>query len=154
MRLEGGRGGAWGASHSWGPRPGGDSRSWGLRPGDSRSWGLNPPRARVAAERQGRGSGWCGDRMRGRRGLVGRAAGGQGECDAQPVRVVEAGLRGAVVRGSDSVDDGEAEPGSGRAVPARAAAVEAVEDAGELGRGHARAVVADLDSDAAVAPGG
>src|SRR6516165_5806462 len=92
--------------------------------------------------------------MRGRGGLVGRAAGGQGERDAQPVRVVEAGLRGAVMGGGDGGDDGEAEAGSGRAVPARPAAVEAVEDPGELSRGHTWAVVADFDGDAAVAPGG
>src|SRR5262252_4310294 len=96
-----------------------------------------------------RGSGRCGDRMRGRSGLVGRAAGGQGERDPQPVGVVEAGLRGAVVGGGDGVNDGEAETGSGRAVPARPTAVEAVEDAGELSRGHTGAVVADLDGDAA-----
>src|SRR5215472_7674084 len=90
----------------------------------------------------------------GRGGLVGRAVGGQGERDAQTVRVVEAGLRGAVVGGGDGVDDGEAETGPGRAVPARPAAVEAVEDTGELRRRHAGAVVADLDGDAAVAPGG
>src|SRR5689334_13287512 len=92
--------------------------------------------------------------MRSRAGLVSWAAGGQHERDAQPVRVVEAGLRRAVMGGGDGVDDGEAEAGSGRAVPARPAAVEAVEDAGELSRGHPRAVVADLDGDAAVAPGG
>src|SRR5215475_5624083 len=114
----------------------------GLRPGGR--W----PKA------QSRGSDRCGDRMRGRNGLVGRAVGGQGERDAQPVRVVEAGLRRAVVGGGDGVDDGEAEAGSGRAAPARPAAVEAVEDAGELSRGHTGAVVADLDDDAAVAPGG
>src|SRR5215475_14614099 len=87
----------------------------GLRPGGR--W----PKA------QSRGSDRCGDRMRGRNGLVGRAVGGQGERDAQPVRVVEAGLRGAVVGGGDGVDDGEAEAGSGRAVPARPAAVLAPE---------------------------
>src|SRR5215472_8748303 len=90
----------------------------------------------------------------GRGGLVGRAVGGQGERDAQPVRIVEAGLRGAVVGGGDGVDDGEAEAGTGWAVPAWPAAVEAIEDTGELSRGHPGAVVADLDGDAAVAPGG
>src|SRR5215471_18535450 len=121
-------------------RPGGP----GLRPGSGRG-----PKARDRRE-----SGRCGDRVRGRGSLVGRAAGGQGERDAQPVRVVEAGLRGAVVGGGDGVDDGEAQAGSGRAVPAWATAVEAVEDAGEMGRGDAGAVVADFDGDAAVAPGG
>jgi hypothetical protein len=38
---------------------------------------------------------------------------GQGEGDAQPVRVVERGVRGALVGGGDLGDDGEAEAGSG-----------------------------------------
>src|SRR5207245_9567485 len=96
-----------------------------------------------------------GGRVRDRDGRLGRGGpgGGQGERDAQPVRVVQAGLGGAVVSGGDRVDDGEPEAGSGRAAPARAAPVEPVEDAGELVGGDAGTVVADLDRDAAIALG-
>lgn len=65
----------------------------------------------------------------------GRPADGQGERDAKPVRVVQAGLGGAVVGSGDGVDDSQPEAGPGRAARRRAAPVEAVEDAGELGRG-------------------
>src|SRR5690349_9181264 len=92
--------------------------------------GLRPGRAGPRA--QGRGSGRCRDRMRGRNRLVDRAAGGQGERDAQPVRVIEAALHGGDAGGGDSVHEGEAEAVTGRAAPARRAAVEAVEDAGDL----------------------
>lgn len=69
-----------------------------------------------------------------------RAARGQGENDPQPVRLVRHGGHVAVVRGGDRSRDGQPQAGAGPP-GGDPGPVEAVEDAGELIRRDAGAVV-------------